>query len=248
MAPSSYSKSLLHIPGKPSSSDVGRCPRAFGNFRLVPLRRAAVGSQTASAVSIEVCSVDLSATSLKHQGPDDTSQLSAMDNPGVFSTATAVNTRKRARSRSPSPQRTHSVRTLRPDDPSNDGLPDRRKQESFAREQTRLNQIQEAEQMRQWVSREDDFVLKQAKTKAKIRVKDGRAKPIDWLAVTLSVIDPTRDLSEEDNNGPEVDVISPDGVFEGMDETQLRNLENDIDMYIALESNKSNGDYWKVCW
>ena len=170
------------------------------------------------------------------------------DDPGAFSTGMTVNTHKRARSRSPSPQRAQYVRTVRPEDPSNDGLPDRRKQESFAREQTRLNQIQDAEQMRQWVSREDDFVLKQAKMKAKIRVKDGRAKPIDWLAVTLSVIDPTTDPLEEDNTGPEVDVVSPDGVLEGLDETQLRNLENDIDTYITLESNKSNGDYWKVCW
>lgn len=140
------------------------------------------------------------------------------------------------------------MKALRPDDPSNDGLSDRRKQESFAREQTRLNQIQEAEQMRHWVSQEDEFVLKQAKKKAKIRVKEGRAKPIDWLAVTLSIIDPTRDLLEEDNTGSEIDVVSPDGVFEGLDETQLRNLEKDIDVYITLESNRSNSDYWKVRW
>lgn len=102
--------------------------------------------------------------------------------------------------------------------------------------------------MRHWVSQEDEFVLKQAKKKAKIRVKEGRAKPIDWLAVTLSIIDPTRDLLEEDNAGSELDVVSPDGVFEGLDEPQLRNLEKDVDVYITLESNRSNSDYWKVCW
>lgn len=166
-----------------------------------------------------------------------------MDNPGVFSTG---NSRKRTRSRSPSPPRARAVKALRPGDPSNDGVSDRRKQESFAREQTRLNQIQEAEQMRHWVSQEDEFVLKQAKKKAKIRVKEGRAKPIDWLAVTLSIIDPTRDLLEEGNTASELDVVGPDGVFEGLDETQLRNLEKDIDVYITLESNRSNCDYWKV--
>src|SRR5689334_18300820 len=47
---------------------------------------------------------------------------------------------------------------------------------------------------RKWVSEEDSFVLKQAKKKAVIRVREGRAKPIDWLAVILRVIDPDRDL------------------------------------------------------
>ena len=41
--------------------------------------------------------------------------------------------------------------------------------------------------MREWVSQEDTFVLKQAKKKAEIRVKEGRAKPIDYLAVTFIV-------------------------------------------------------------
>ena len=169
--------------------------------------------------------------------------IADMDIPVTFP---AGNNRKRSRSRSQSPLRPRSVKALRPGEPSNNGLSDRRKQESFAREQTRLNQIQEAEQMRHWVSQEDEFVLKQAKKKAQIRVKEGRAKPIDWLAVTLSVIDPTNDLLDDDNNESELDVVDPDGVFEGLDQTQLRTLEKDIDVYITLESNRSNCDYWKV--
>ena len=100
--------------------------------------------------------------------------------------------------------------------------------------------------MRHWVSQEDEFVLKQAKKKAQIRVKEGRAKPIDWLAVTLSVIDPTKYLLDDDNNESELDVVDPDGVFEGLDQTQLRTLEKDIDVYITLESNRSNYEYWEV--
>lgn len=49
------------------------------------------------------------------------------------------------------------------------------------KDQVRLNQLQENEQVREWVAQEDIFVLKQAKKKAEIRVKEGRAKPIDWL-------------------------------------------------------------------
>lgn len=122
----------------------------------------------------------------------------------------------------------------------------RKEQDVFARKQTRLNQIQEAEQMRAWVAKEDDFVLQQSKKKAHIRVREGRAKSIDWLAVTLGVIDPTRDPLEEDSNESDIDIVDPSGVFEGLDLVQLQDLGKDIETYIALESNRSNRRYWKV--
>lgn len=100
--------------------------------------------------------------------------------------------------------------------------------------------------MREWVSKEDDFVLQQSKKKAHIRVREGRAKSIDWLAVTLGVIDPTRDPLEEDSNESDINVIDPSGVFEGLDLPQLQELFTDIETYWALESNQSNRRYWKV--
>ncbi|MCJ1272955.1 hypothetical protein MMC21_000744 [Puttea exsequens] len=120
----------------------------------------------------------------------------------------------------------------------------RKEQESFAREQTRLNQIQEAEQMREWVSKEDDFVLQQSKKKAHIRVKEGRAKVVDWLAVTLGVIDPTKDLLETDSYENDVDIVDPTGVFEGINLNELQDLDKDINAYLMLESNSSNRRYW----
>lgn len=137
-------------------------------------------------------------------------------------------------------------RRLGGDHAQDDDISARKEQESFAREQTRLNQIQEAEQMREWVSKEDDFVLQQSKKKALIRVREGRAKPIDWLAVTLGVIDPTRDPLEEDSNESDIDVVDPSGVFEGLDLSQLQDLGKDIETYMALESDQSNRRYWKV--
>ncbi len=139
----------------------------------------------------------------------------------------------------------------RPQHAGGEGLPDsditaRREQESFAREQTRLNQIQEAEQMREWVSKEDEFVLKQSKKKAHIRVKEGRAKTIDWLAVTLGVIDDTRDPLEDDEMESDIDVIDPSGVFDGLSLSQLQDLAKDIDTYMGLESNYSNRKYWNA--
>lgn len=97
-----------------------------------------------------------------------------------------------------------------------------------------------------WVAQEDEFVLKQAKKKAAIRVKEGRARPIDWLAVILRVVDPERDLLDDDLEDSDVDVVDPDGVFEGLSDTQLSGLEKDIDTYLALEKSRSNREFWKT--
>ncbi|KIV95988.1 hypothetical protein PV10_03573 [Exophiala mesophila] len=114
------------------------------------------------------------------------------------------------------------------------------------REQMKINQLQEDERMREWVAQEDDFVLKQAKKKAEIRVKEGRAKPIDWLAVTLRVVDPTRDPLDEEVEEKDLDFLDPDSVFDGLSETQLSDLRKDIDTYLNLETNRKNREYWRT--
>ncbi|EWC43560.1 hypothetical protein DRE_01447 [Drechslerella stenobrocha 248] len=121
---------------------------------------------------------------------------------------------------------------------------ERREQDSFAKEQTRRNALQEEEQMREWVSQEDIFVLKQAKKKAEIRVKEGRAKAIDFLAVNLRVIDRDRNPLDDEIDDADLDIVDPDGVFEGLSEAELENLEKDIDAYLELETNRDNKEYW----
>ena len=162
---------------------------------------------------------------------------------------------KRRRSPSPPPWRKAQKQVKRENHAGNSkslmedgqkGPQERRKQESFAREQTRINQLQEAEQMRQWVSKEDEFVLKQSKKKAQIRMKEGRAKPIDLLAVTLSIIDPTVDLLEDDIAPSDLDIVNPEGVIDDIDIKGLQELEKDIAHYTVLESSSSNLAYWKV--
>ncbi|KAK4504500.1 hypothetical protein PRZ48_005416 [Zasmidium cellare] len=97
-----------------------------------------------------------------------------------------------------------------------------------------------------WVADEDRFVLQQAKKKAAIRVKGGRAQPVDWLAVTLLVIDPDRNQLDDEVELDDLDMVDPQGVFEGLDDSQLAELEKGIDTYITLESSKSNQDYWNM--
>jgi Conserved mid region of cactin len=45
------------------------------------------------------------------------------------------------------------------------------------------------EQYQQWLAKEDDFMLVQAKKRAVIRVREGREKPIDALVINLNLIE-----------------------------------------------------------
>jgi hypothetical protein len=97
-----------------------------------------------------------------------------------------------------------------------------------------------------WVADEDRFVLQQAKNKAVLRIKNGRAKPIDWLAVILRAVDPTKSLLDEEMEGPELEVIDPVGLLEGLEKNELAELADDVDQFLRLETHRSNRDYWTV--
>ncbi|KAJ5813279.1 uncharacterized protein N7503_000029 [Penicillium pulvis] len=150
------------------------------------------------------------------------------------------------RSRSPTSRRPPRDNREWRDRQDNRSRNDDRQPTRNMRDQMRINQLQEDEQVREWVAQEDIFVLKQAKKKAEIRVKDGRAKPIDWLTVTLRVIDPTRDPLDDEIADSELDVVDPDGVFEGLSQSQLQELEHDIETFVKLETNARNRDYWQT--
>ena len=140
------------------------------------------------------------------------------------------------------PRRDENNRISKPTRPTGSGsrTPD------FPSASSKTNLNFEDEQTKKWVSEEDSFVLKQAKKKADIRVREGRAKPIDWLAVILRVIDPDRDLLDDDEEEVQHDVVDPEGVFEGLNDAQLAELDKDIASYLALEKNKKNKDYWRT--
>lgn len=114
--------------------------------------------------------------------------------------------------------------------------------------------------MRAWVAKEDDFVLSQAKKKAVIRVKEGRAKPVDWLAVTLRLVDEERGVEreiglEDDGDGDrdgeggeeELEVLDPEAVFEGVEgDVEWEELARDIETYEKLERRGGNREYWRM--
>ncbi|KFH43337.1 hypothetical protein ACRE_058930 [Hapsidospora chrysogenum ATCC 11550] len=102
------------------------------------------------------------------------------------------------------------------------------------------------EQARKFVADEDKFVLKQAKKKADIRVREGRAKPIDYLAFSLRYIDTERDVFDDDEADLDIEVPSPDKIVQDLSTSQLTELESDIDSYHVLETDARIREYWRA--
>ncbi|KAH9862728.1 hypothetical protein J1614_010821 [Plenodomus biglobosus] len=122
-------------------------------------------------------------------------------------------------------------------------VPAKRSADPRARDSAAKRSTNAAEEA--WVADEDRFVLQQAKKKAALRVKGGRARPIDWLAVTLRFIDKTEEnILDEELQNHDLDVVDPEGVLEGLNKADLVELEKEIENYLTLETNRSNRDYW----
>ena len=91
----------------------------------------------------------------------------------------------------------------------------------------------EASQLELWHQQEDQFHLEQARLRSKIRIQDGRAKPIDLLAKYIGAED-------------EVDAVEMHEPYTYLRGLQIKDLEDliyDIRVYKELEKGK-NLDYW----
>lgn len=91
----------------------------------------------------------------------------------------------------------------------------------------------EAAQLELWHQQEDQFHLKQARLRSRIRIQDGRAKPIDLLAKYIDAED------EVD----EVEMYEPYTYLRGLQIKDLEDLLEDIKVYKELEKGK-NLDFW----
>lgn len=120
----------------------------------------------------------------------------------------------------------------------------------FSVAQARINQIQEAEQMREWVSKEDDFMLQQTKKKARIRLKEGRAKTIDKLIVTFGAFESDDDMLEEGIE--EIEEVArnqtedPVAMIEVLDLQEIRDLSKEVAGFVFLEKIPRSRKLWKV--
>ncbi|XP_047662457.1 cactin-like isoform X1 [Tachysurus fulvidraco] len=95
-----------------------------------------------------------------------------------------------------------------------------REREKSMREQEleMLQREKEAEHFKTWAEQEDNFHLHQDKLRSKIRIRDGRAKPIDLLAKYISAEDD--DLS--------VEMHEPYTFLNGLTVTDMDDLLEDI--------------------
>lgn len=133
--------------------------------------------------------------------------------------------------------------------PTQPSVPSKRSADArIAERPSKRSNVSTTAQEEAWVADEDRFVLQQAKKKAALRVKAGRAKPIDFLAVTLRFVDPTKTLLDEEVEDRELEVVDPEGLFETLGDEDLSDLEKDIEHYLTLETNRSNREYWNVCF
>ncbi|PWA25466.1 hypothetical protein CCH79_00005187 [Gambusia affinis] len=110
-----------------------------------------------------------------------------------------------------------------------------REREKAMRE-TELEMLQrekEAEHFKTWAEQEDNFHLQQAKLRL-IRIRDGRAKPIDLLAKYIS--------AEDDDLA--VEMHEPYTFLNGLTVTDMEDLLEDIKVYMELEQGK-NVDFWR---
>ncbi|CAK7210312.1 hypothetical protein SCUCBS95973_000736 [Sporothrix curviconia] len=110
--------------------------------------------------------------------------------------------------------------------------------------------LTEEQLSKRFIAQEDSFVLKQSKSKADIRVRERRAKPIDLLAFHLRFVDTDHDTFEDKDTDAAIVYPMPEAVIKatanGGDEAELKELEDDIKSFRTLEKNKANRRYWQA--
>ncbi|CAG8448022.1 11828_t:CDS:10 [Ambispora gerdemannii] len=109
-------------------------------------------------------------------------------------------------------------------------------------EQARKQREAEAVLLGDWASKEDEFHLEQANRRAEIRIKENRAKPIDILAINLRLADEGDDVDDS----LEIDVDEPYTIFENLNLQEVEELHQDIQLYLNLERNPDNLDFWRA--
>ena len=84
-------------------------------------------------------------------------------------------------------------------------------------EELRMSRLQESAQMSEWLSKDGDFQLEQERRRAAIRIREKRAKAIDFLALNLKYVNPPSQDDEEaehEDAGLEIDLDEPYNIFD----------------------------------
>lgn len=113
-------------------------------------------------------------------------------------------------------------------------------------EQLRLQREQDRLALGDWEAKENEFHLQQAKTRAQIRIKEGRAKPIDILAMNLSLASDSKIAEEFDALGLEMGIEEPYLIFRNLTLEEVEELHKDIQLYLSLEMDERNHKFWEA--
>ncbi|KAI8984360.1 mid region of cactin-domain-containing protein [Mycotypha africana] len=111
-------------------------------------------------------------------------------------------------------------------------------------EHARMQRDAELAQMGDWEAKEEEFHLEQAKQRAAIRIRDGRAKPIDILAMNLRLAHEPDKV--EDEVDLEIDLEEPYKILDNLYLDDAVELHQDIQMHLALEKNPKTLEFWRA--
>jgi hypothetical protein len=133
-------------------------------------------------------------------------------------------------------------------------------------EEVRMQRLAESAQMAEWIAKDGDFQLDQERRRAAIRIKEKRAKAIDFLALNLRYVNPIDDDKDDDPEeaGLEIDLDEPYNILDvrlrflflfltlflkvakNLSPDQVHELHDDIEHYLFLEKNEVNIEFWTV--
>lgn len=108
--------------------------------------------------------------------------------------------------------------------------------EEREKEKEMEQRAKEDELHRKWMEQEEDFHLEQARMRSSIRVRDGRAKPIDILANYINVGD--------DDAQTDMHMHEPYAIFKGLTLPDLEDLDEDIKVYEQMEESR-HPEFWE---
>jgi hypothetical protein len=85
-------------------------------------------------------------------------------------------------------------------------------------EEVRMQRLAESAAMAEWTAKEGEWALEQERKRAAIRIKEKRAKAIDFLTLNLRYANPGTDEEEDDEGldeaGLEIDLDEPYNIFD----------------------------------
>jgi hypothetical protein len=129
-------------------------------------------------------------------------------------------------------------------------------------EELRMSRMTDSAQMAEWMEKEGEFQLTQEARRATIRIKEKRAKAVDFLALNLRYADPYDQVDDEEDAELEIDLDEPYNIFEVSRQTssyhlslttmqnladeQVVELHDDIERYLSLEVSEVKIEFWKV--